>query len=112
MSDFKTEIRVFIAAVVAFVAAYGVNAFFNSLLEACTREGQLIKARFWYMIAVLGLTFAVIYILVEYDDSSSDDDDSADRDSADATSGSDGSRTIKEQSKLNRSPLRRKLLKK
>ena len=105
MTDFKTEIRVFIAAVVAFIAAYGVNAFFNALLEDCTRSGQLIKARFWYMLAVLGLTIAVIFILVEYDDNNNDDDD---EDNNDDSSGDN----IVGQSKLNRSPLRRKLMKK
>lgn len=105
MTDFKTEIRVFIAAVVAFIAAYGVNAFFNALLEDCTRKGQRIKARFWYMLAVLGLTVAVIFILVEYDD----DDDSDDSGNTDNDTGGD---SISSKSKLNRSPLRRKIMRK
>lgn len=105
MTDFKTEIRVFIAAVVAFIAAYGVNAFFNALLEDCTRKGQRIKARFWYMLAVLGLTVAVIFILVEYDD---DDDDTDNGDGNDTSRGND---TISSKSKLNSSPLKRKILK-
>jgi hypothetical protein len=108
MTDFKTEIRVFIAAVVAFIAAYGVNAFFNALLEDCTRKGQRIKARFWYMLAVLGLTVAVIFILVEYDDD--DDSDNANDDSR--NTGDAGGDTISSKSKLNRSPLRRKIMRK
>jgi len=107
MTDFKTEIRVFIAAVVAFIAAYGVNAFFNALLEDCTRKGQRIKARFWYMLAVLGLTVAVIFILVEYDD---DDSDNANDDSR--NTGDAGGDSISSKSKLNRSPLRRKIMRK
>lgn len=105
MSDFKTEVRVFVAAVVAFVAAYAVNAFFNSMLEACA-HGNIIKARFWYMLAVLGLTIAVIFILVEYGNTVDDDDDEDDADVGTSD------KTISGTSELNRSPLRRKLFKK
>lgn len=111
MTDFKTEIRVFIAAVVAFIAAHGVNAFFNALLEDCTRKGQRIKARFWYMLAVLGLTVAVIFILVEYDDDDDDDDsDNANDDSR--NTGDAGGDSISSKSKLKRSSLRRKIMRK
>lgn len=109
MTDFKTEIRVFIAAVVAFIAAYGVNAFFNALLEDCTHKGQRIKARFWYMLSVLGLTVAVIFILVEYDD---DDDDSDNTNDDSRNTGDTGGDSISSKSKLNRSPLRRKIMRK
>jgi len=108
MTDFKTEIKVFIAAVVAFIAAHGVNAFFNALLEDCTRKGQRIKARFWYMLAVLGLTVAVIFILVEYDDD--DDSDNANDDSR--NTGDAGGDSIRSKSKLKRSSLRRKIMRK
>ena len=98
MASFKNELRVLIAFVVAFVAAYGINSFFNSLLEACGNK-NMIKARVWYMLAVTGLAIAVIFILVEYPPDDDDDDNP------------DGNKNIKDESEFSGSPLRRKLLK-
>lgn len=116
MVDFKTEIRVLMAAVVAFVAAYSINSFFNSILEDCSNPQNTIRARFWYMLFVTGVTIAVIFVLVEY----GEPDDSDDEDDDDNEDESDGDRslnkktkkvkTMKERSEFGSSTLRRKLL--
>lgn len=113
MVDFKTEIRVLIAAVVAFVAAYSINSFFNSILEDCSNPRNAIRARFWYMLFVTGITIAVIFVLVEYgepdDDDSDDEDDESDNDRS-LNKKSKRIKTMKERSEFGSSTLRRKLL--
>lgn len=91
MSKFKIELRVLVAAIVAFVAAYSINSFFEAMLKDCAGR-NIIKVRFWYMVTVVGVAIAAIYILVEYPPDDDDDD------------------CISNQSDLNKSDLKRKLL--